>query len=53
MQARENTTIFEEESRIYGTWLDNAAYFFKPLLCNESMTSSSGELIPVSDLKEK
>jgi len=47
VEARENTSSFEEGSTIWGTWVNDPNSFYHAVECNRSSTSSEGPF-PVS-----
>jgi len=47
VEARENTTSFEEGSTIWGTWVNDPNNIYHAVECNRSSTSSEGPF-PVS-----
>ena len=42
VEARENTSSFEEGSTIWGTWVNDPNSFYHAVECNRSSTSSEG-----------
>ena len=49
VEARENTSSFEAESTIWGTWVNDPNNFYHAVECNRSNTSSEGPF-PVSNV---
>ena len=52
VEARENTSSFEEGSTIWGTWVNDPNSFYHAVECNRSSTSSEGPLYEYIENKD-